>query len=67
MVQIPQGVAEDACTLPSAERTLREQEFDQLVTVAVWAVERLGPTRFADGAGCDQRARTTLAATSEDR
>lgn len=46
MVEIPQWVARDVCTLPTVERPLREQEFDSLLTDALQAVEPLGPTRL---------------------
>lgn len=46
MMHIPDWVARDVCTLPTAERPLREQEFDSLFTDALQAAERLGPTRL---------------------
>lgn len=38
-------VAEDACTLPTAERPFRVAEFDALFAERLVRVERMGPTR----------------------
>jgi hypothetical protein len=36
----------EACTLPTAERPLRQVEFDDLFTAALRAQERVSPTRL---------------------
>jgi hypothetical protein len=46
MVARQDWIAHDACTLPTAERPLREQEFDTLIDESLRAVERPGANRL---------------------
>ncbi|MGH3367821.1 MAG: hypothetical protein ACRDOY_11515 [Nocardioidaceae bacterium] len=46
MAPIPTWIAHEACTLPTSDRPLREQEFDALVSESLHCLERPGPTRL---------------------
>jgi hypothetical protein len=52
----------EACTLPAAQRPLRQAEFDALFTGAVCGVERAGPTRLR----LDLHARPQIAARAAE-